>query len=122
MTEQNWEFCELGLEKWKEHKRGLLGGEDGTSYNCYIQYYASGSSEIIKHLAKLDSVLSYDPFSKAMAFLGVNGWELVSVQYGNAYGGQVSHGENGLIWDNKVAFLKRLIINGRKINEPELAF
>jgi hypothetical protein len=26
MAEQQWEYCELGLEDWRDHKAGLLGG------------------------------------------------------------------------------------------------
>jgi hypothetical protein len=71
-------------------------------------------------LSETGKILSYNPFAKAMAFLGANGWEAVSIQIGNAYGGSTSHDQDVLVWGNRIALLKRPIMPNRKINEPEL--
>ena len=83
MPEQQWEYCELGLVEWKKHGKGLLGGgKEGWSYDCYIRYY-NPAGGIYYQLADIDKLISFNPFDEVLSLLGSNGWELVSVQFGN---------------------------------------
>ena len=127
MTDQTWEYCELGLGSWekKEIGKGAFKPKETIFvYDCYIRYYKPGGGEIFLSLAKLDAPLDYNPFSKAMGFLGANGWELVSVQHGNKYGGGGQMGwsssEYAIGWDNRVAYFKRPIVKGRAVDEPKI--
>jgi hypothetical protein len=113
MTEQNWEYCELRLDNAIE-QGGLFSSGQGYSYDCSIRYYTVDGKFIYIELSNTNQPMSYNPFSRAMAFLGANGWELVSVQTGDPM--------NFMGWRHKVAFLKRSIVTGRKVNEPELKF
>ena len=63
---------------------------------------------------------AFTAFAKALAQLGARGWELVSVQHGNAHGGQFKLEAQTLVLDNKIAYLKRAVQAGRKVNEPPL--
>jgi hypothetical protein len=121
MPEQQWEYCEIGLVEWKKHEKGLLGGgKEGWSYNCYIRYYNS-SGGIYYKLADTDKLISFNPFDKALSLLGSNGWELVSVQFGNRNESGSEYHDSGYIrWDNRVAYLKRPILPGRSVDEPKL--
>ncbi len=110
MVEQNWEYCELRLDSFVQRGTLLFPGK-GDDYDCSIRYYALDGMHIKIDLSNSGKPLLYNPFSRAMAFLGANGWELVSVQSNDA-----------LHFGRKVAFLKRPIVTGRKVNEPELKF
>lgn len=117
MSEQKWEYCELGLAGHKEHKAGLMGGKTGSSYNCFIRYFGMNESEF-RQLSELDKPLPFNPFNKTMALLGNIGWELVSVQHANVaeaegYGGEIR-------WHNCVAYFKRQSQPGRAVNQPAL--
>ena len=120
MTEQNWEYCELWLENWKSYGGGLFGGQVSYGYDCSIRYYAIDGDEIRIKLAEIQNGISYNPFTKATAILGANGWELVSIQLGNRHGEQGSVTNFSLMWGNRVAFFKRPIVEGRKVDEPKL--
>ncbi len=109
-----WEYCQLWLIESREDKN-----KQGWNYNCGIQYN-SGATQISRQLATLDSILTYGAFGKAMGLLGAAGWELVSVQHGNKYGGQIPYQQHGLIWDNRVAYFKRPVVPGRAVDEPKL--
>lgn len=117
--ERRWEYCELGLGSSREHKPGIFGGKQGRSYDCYIRYHTP-EEPIFQMLAQLDEPIPYNPFSKAIGLLGLAGWELVSVQHGNSYGGQSSRNEDAILWNNQIAYFKRPVIPGRAINEPKL--
>jgi hypothetical protein len=119
MTELNWEYCELRLTSRPEFS-GLLLSIDGYSYNCFIRYYVLDENHIDIQLSEIGKKLSYNPFIRAMAFLGANGWEIVTLQMGNAHGGSTTHDADVLAWGNRIALLKRPIVSGRKINEPAL--
>jgi hypothetical protein len=110
MEEKSWEYCELRLDNILERGGMLLPGE-GTGYDCSIRYYTL-DGHLYTELSNADKGISYNPFSRAMAILGANGWELVSIHIGD-------YDDS---WGHKVAFLKRLIISGRKVNEPVLKF
>lgn len=115
-----WEYCELGLVEVKEHKGVLRGGPDMRwSYDCHIRYYTVDGA-VPRQLTIIDQQLPFNPFTKAMALLGAAGWELVSVQHGNAYGGTQPFASTALIGNNRVAYFKRPVVAGRAISEPEL--
>ena len=119
MAEQNWEYCELRLKDITQHDGSFLSlPGKGTSYDCLIRYYALDGNQIDIQLAKTGNILPYNPFTKATAFLGANGWELVSVQTGNDSRPLLP--SKMLVWTNRVAFFKRPIVDGRKVNDPEL--
>ncbi len=121
MAEQQWEYCELVLDTIKEIKKG--GRQQGWGYDCHISFYGPGGK--FSQLASSDNVSPFNPWKRAMAFLGSAGWELVSVQHGNvalSLGGIPS---TQTIWDalsmsNRVAYLKRPVVSGRPIDEPKL--
>ena len=118
MAEQNWEYCELRLTDVREHDGSFLSlPGKGVSFDCFIRYYVFDGKQIDIQLAQIGKILTYNPFVKAMAFLGINGWELVSLQIGNKGGGYTVE---SLILTSRVAFFKRPIVVGRKVNEPEL--
>lgn len=107
MTEQQWEFCELGLVDWKERQKGR-------NYKVYVDYYGP---EYRSHysLAKIDEgIWEFSPFDEAMRLLGAAGWELVSHQYASA--GQWV----GFHWGQRVAMFKRPVQEGRAVDEPKL--
>ena len=122
MSEQQWEYCELGLAECKKHGKGLLGGgKEGRSYDCYIRYYGPDGG-IYHVLADIDKIMPFNPFDKALYLLGKSEWELVSIQFGNRVESGSIHYDTGHIrWDNRVAFLKRPVRAGRKVEEPKLA-
>ena len=130
MEEQRWEYCELGLVEWttKEKKSRAnvfapLQKETTRAYECYLRYYIPVGGEIRRSLGELGTPLQLNPFVEAMGLLGSNGWELVSVQHGNRYGGGPMPGfDNGIMWDNRVAYFKRPIVPGRAVDEPKLGF
>jgi hypothetical protein len=116
VADTSWEFCELGLVQWKDH------GGRGWSEHTYVRYYAPDGSDLYQQLAELDRPISFNAFSRAMGLLGAGGWELVSVQHGNCYGGEMAYNQCGLIWNNRVAYFKRPVVAGRAVNEPALLF
>lgn len=66
-----------------------------------------------------DKLLGYRAWEKALGLLGGAGWELVSVQHGNRFN-ENTWQDNGLIDGDKVAYLKRLVVSGRGVDEPQL--
>jgi hypothetical protein len=85
-------------------------------------YYGAGETI---HITLADSSdltrpHSFNPFERAAAWLGIYGWEMVSIQHGNCYGGNHARDSNGLMFVNKVAYFKRPRIDGREIDEPKL--
>ena len=128
MTEQKWEYCELRLINSKQHyKEGTLFKAPehfGWSYDCSIRYYGPDGNIVFRRLAELENILSINPFFKATGLLGGSGWEMVSMQHGNVYGGggsvQWDKGNYALVLDNKVAFFKRSVTPGRGVAEPQL--
>lgn len=124
MSEQKWEYCELGLDGSKQHKPGVFGGKEGWSYDCHIRYYATSGSTFLQ-LATPDDVLPFNPFVKAMSLLGSYGWELVSVQHGNVEthtaGWPTKEVDGHIVWSRKVAYFKRPMVTGRAVDEPKLA-
>ncbi|MBI3960821.1 MAG: hypothetical protein HY328_18575 [Chloroflexi bacterium] len=123
MAENQWEYCHLGLDGDKYHKPDKrTGNVEGWSYDCHIYYYGPSKSQYIQ-LTRLDTIVDFTPFPRAMALLGLYGWELVSVQhpvYG-AHGGSDGDGTSGyLAWHRKIAYFKRLVVPGRATDEPKL--
>jgi len=117
-TSQQWEYCLLavGIASRTTSKPPELAMDLGIYYfgdqyvnqlgNCYhILSESSGNNR---------RLWSYDPWQQAIALLGVGGWELVSVHHGGD-----SYPDN---WPNShtIAYLKRPIIPGRRIDEPKL--
>lgn len=117
MATQQWEYCELGLVEWKAERR-----EDElaiSSYECYIRYYRATGADY-HPLTTLERPVPYNPFTRALALLGEAGWELITVQHGVKTGGGAGMQREGLLWDNRVAYLKRPLMPGRAIDEPPL--
>ena len=128
MTEQKWEYCELvlwtskkGREVDKNAKGFIKPTHEAWSYNCYIRYYSPSGNVIYRTLGTLEKTLPYDPFAKAMAELGSFGWELVTVHHGNMQPNYPANELGYFRWDNKVAYLKRPVAQGRNVDEPKLA-
>lgn len=117
MAEQQWEYCRLWLDGTKQHEK-LFGGTKGIGYNCYITYADSQGGGIHEQLATLDQALPFNPFFMAMARLGGLGWEMLTVQHRDHNVTQASYG--GLLWNDIVAYFKRPVQSGRKVNEPRI--
>ena len=114
--QEQWEYCELGMSTSKENDRkNHLWG-----YDVWINYLASDGRSIFQQLSALGDKLSFNPWRRALGLLGGAGWELVNVQHGNASTGTAINWQNTLIWDNRVAYLKRRVLPGRAVDEPKL--
>jgi len=107
VTEQQWEFCELGQDY--QAKKG-----EGHLYSVYVSYYGPGYGSFCRLAEAGKDVWESSPFDEAMRLLGAAGWELVSHQYGS--GGQWP----GLDWSKRVAMFKRPVQEGRAVDEPKL--
>ena len=112
MGEVQWEYCELVLGVWKYHRKQKMW-----SYNCWIWYIGSTGETIFRQLAEKGHPLPFNPWRKALALLGAAGWELVSVQHGLGGSAYLPY---GLSPENRVAYLKRRVKPGRRVDEPEL--
>jgi hypothetical protein len=77
MAGREWEYCELTLSQWKKHSKGPFGGKEGWGYDCDIYYYSPTGDVIGRIISRIDRILPFNPFKKAMALLGAKGWELV---------------------------------------------
>ena len=125
MSVQQWEYCELGLGDFKKHGGGLFGGKERWSYDCWLVFCGpDGQTHHHKLADKEGEPLDFDPWRKALAFLGGAGWELMSVQLGNlafSLGGilRTDYVWNTLSWSNKIAYLKRPVIAERAVDEPK---
>jgi hypothetical protein len=123
MPEQQWEYCQLSSSESKGHAKGLFGGgKEGASYSCSVNFF-SPNGGIFYKLSDIETIMAFNPFEKALSLLGINGWELVSIQFGNYIdpNATVTYNRSGVIrWDNKVAYLKRPVLQGRKVDEPKL--
>jgi hypothetical protein len=124
-TEQQWEYCQLILSSWYYD-----ANERKWFYNVGIRYF--GAQGGYYTLAEYDTVepyktikkykgWSYNPWQYAIGLLGTGGWEMVSVQHGNferniGSGG----GGKGIVQDETVAYFKRPIQPGRRVDEPKL--
>jgi hypothetical protein len=108
--EPRWEYCELWLDGVAAHDT-LGRGKVSYSYECYVIYSGHDGNGKTQSLAELGNVLPYHPWRRAMGLLGGAGWELVSVQHSSP---------GNLRTQNKVAFFKRRVIQGRRVDEPRL--
>lgn len=119
----SWEYCEVRLfNAIYVDETTSINKMKGWSYECDITYY-SPEGDITLTLGAFKQALPYNPFNKALSFLGVNGWELVSIQCGAE--SRTSIGimkvDPGVFrWDNKIAFLKRPIQQGRRVDQPKI--
>jgi len=117
-----WEYCELQLSDQEHHKAGMFGGPEGWSFECAVYFYQDTGNIRFQELAALNKVIAYNPFKRAMAALGLRGWELVSVQQA-AIGGRARSGDGTSGFpsgDQRVAYFKRPVVAGRSESEPEL--
>jgi len=112
MSEQQWEYCELSISSWKTSKPNW-------SYACHVRYYSHTGEDLYRTLAEIGKPIPYDPFVKAMGLLGGMGWELVTVQHGE-YAGGMSADNYSIRYDNRTAYFKRRVMQGRRANEPIL--
>lgn len=122
---QQWEYCELRLYSSKSHVTKGRHAKQRWSYECKLRYYAPQGQMIRVPLSTLEEPIDFHPFGRAIGLLGARGWELVSTQYGSAVGPDLdapgSMREGGYIrWDNRVAFFKRPVVEGRAVDEPKL--
>lgn len=117
MAEQHWEYCRLWLDGAKLHEK-FLGGVKGVGYNCYVDYADINGGKIHEQLTTYEQASDIDPFFMAMARLGGLGWEVISVQHRDRSVTQAAEG--GLLWNDVVAYFKRPVQPGRKVNEPRL--
>ena len=116
MAEQQWEYCMLWLDGTKAHEK-LFGGVKGVGFNCYIVYGdIDGNNR--QQLTTVEQPSSFNPFYMAMARLGGVGWECISVQHRDHNVTQASYG--GLMWNDVIAYFKRPVQPGRKVNEPSI--
>lgn len=111
MLSERWEHCELALYQTKE-KRGKW------YYSLLLSYLGEGNITH-KWLARIEGdkavPFPYNAFFRAVAYLGMAEWEMVSVQYGLTG----THGHmDGIHWNQKVAYFKRKVKEGRKTDEP----
>lgn len=125
MTQIQWEYCALYLTSMKEHK-SLLKGHTGWGYDCSIFYYSPSGEVIHQQISSPETSLDFNPFNKALAFLGGFGWELVNVQHGQLAFSLGGYASSDYRWDtlspnNRIAYFKRPVIAGRAVNEPRLS-
>jgi hypothetical protein len=118
-TPTQWEYCELQLSDQERHKAGMFGGSEGWSFECAVYFYGATGKIKYQQLAVLKQAVAFNPFKKAMALLGMRGWELVSVQQAS-FGGR-TRSDDSVSYDQRVAYFKRPVVAGRSESEPELA-
>ena len=110
LEEKQWEYCMLAIKEWKRSK---VGGREGWTHDCWVVYQGPAYTKI-HQLSELDKeIFDFNPFSRAMGLLGAAGWELITMQHG--YGP-----DNSLRLDNKIAYFKRPVVEGRAVEEPPL--
>ena len=121
MADLQWEYCQLWLNNAEEVTPGFRDKwTGGMGYSCHICYCSSAGQEIRHALSwvKAKPPIGFNPFLKTMALLGIFGWELISVQHGNA-----SHAtgvSQPLMDSDMVAYFKRPVVPGRAVDEPKL--
>ncbi len=112
MDVNQWEYCRLNYYGYKEDR-------GGTRYDIVITYlYHEVPRRQLASTDKNGRVFSYNPFFTAMGYLGFFGWDLVSVQHGQGGAGYVDSGY--IRSDSIVAYFKRPMKPGRRIDEPPL--
>jgi hypothetical protein len=124
---QQWEYCELRLYSSKSHPTKGRREKRQWSYQCTLRYYSPQGEMLRVQLTTLNEPVDFHPFGRAVGLLGARGWELVSTQYGISIGPDPdapgSMREGGYIrWDNRMAFFKRPVVEGRAVDEPKLEF
>ena len=117
-TTTQWEYCELLLSDQERHTAGIFGGSEGWSFECAVYFYQDSGRIKYQQLAEMKQAMAFNPFKKAMAILGLRGWELVSVQ--QASFGTRTRSDGSASYDQRVAYFKRPMIAGRSESEPEL--
>ena len=112
MSEPAWEFCQVMVLRGKRSR-------------CDLTVYYLGRGGGFHKLADLNGrEWPFDPWATAMARLGAAGWELVAVQHAASlvhpamgYG----RGAAGVLSEESiVAYFKRPMVDGRKVDEPKL--
>jgi hypothetical protein len=112
-----WEYCCLWLDG--DEKAG-----DGRRYDLFILYLGATLRRVeLAGRGRGGRVWDYNPFYGAIAQLGQDGWELVTVQHGDS-----SHTPmltelqmaGGLRDYHMVAYFKRPAQSGRDVDEPPL--
>lgn len=114
-AELRWEYCQLGFYGTEQRKEKRY-------YGLSIQYF--GEDSRAQYLSYLNGdnakPLSYNPWAYAFSFLGAASWELVNIQHSLMTGGSYGTGSGTLRWDDAVAYFKRPILSGRRIDEPKI--
>lgn len=111
MNEPAWEYCQLLLIDSKIDEGKLRCA-------LAIRYFGAGSRMLSRAQGDDARLWESNPWEEAMARLGEGGWELVSVQHANRAGDMGGGGE--LSNANVVAYFKRVKVEGRPVDEPEL--
>lgn len=114
MADDQWEYCELALERTSKIEGGVLKGKGGWGYECFVCYYGPNGC-IYNQLSDGNRPMESNPFFNALGRLGAIGWEMVSIQHA-VTAGQFS---SRIDWNSRVAFFKRRVIAGRSVNEPK---
>ena len=117
MNEQQWEFCCLQVSDF-ENVKGK-----GQKWAMDIVYMAHGdrgqrSVTLATKEGSDAKVWPYPPFYIAMGLLGSFGWEPVSIQHGTS--GSYGYGGGKNLWYDVVAWFKRPVVAGRRVDEPKL--
>ncbi|MDQ3705105.1 MAG: hypothetical protein M3437_07760 [Chloroflexota bacterium] len=114
MDVHQWEYCRLDYDGSKEDR-------GGSKYDVWIVYlYHEERYRQLASTGRNGRIFAYNPFYSAMGYLGTFGWELITVQHGVGGAGYGGSGGGGVRWDNVVAYFRRPIKPGRRIDEPPL--
>jgi hypothetical protein len=112
MVELQWEYCTLSLMELK-FKKNLIYCDLSVSYlGVSNEFHFLLSVMNIKIESLKPKGWSYNPWNRAISLLGVGGWELVNIQHGSA--------PSVINMSNAVAYFKRPIQPGRRVDEPKI--
>ena len=142
MESNVWEYCKLVVtyhewltpmfrsdlslkEREKLVEKAYKNKQPG--YKCGIHYLCQ-SAEFFHQPLTFQTPITDDPFDLALGLLGGSGWELVSLQHGNlvitvegtpgSFAIQEKKEYKNTLTENRVAYLKRPVKDGRAVNEP----
>lgn len=119
--ETTWEYCALV-------SHAVETEDEGEGWLCRISYFTPAGVRTIRLREPLDPVPT-DAFERALAQLGVGGWELVSLDH-ELVRTNVAVGEGSFVASIHtgygfaafgVAYLKRPVRDGRAIDEPAVS-
>lgn len=125
VASQQWAYAILSLTDRQAHDVDPeTGATAGWSYQCDLTTTTPTGATEKQPVARIEQILDHDPFERMLGILGGAGWELVSIQHGIAPFGHVlsrSYGGN-LVWNSRVAYLKRPYLPGQGLGFGTVAF